>query len=362
MGNERGVEKRDAKAIAGFARIAFTSLLILAFVAVALGATGYSVFLSLACLVPLLVGFLLAWFTYLRARSISRESLRLELERDKLRPVEILRGSVILTLDRPRHMRSLQVRVWGGERTKVTVNYGKSRTTYVQEFAWIDRDLDLVPEGLAASAVVQGGGDAPLPPGTYRYRFEASIPDNAVPSWSGYDARVFSFVRARAYFSRGLDATQDKDFIILHPFSDDEKKPNIFGIEKQKLLSGTQEIQVSLDSRSARQGGTISGRVSISLENPKKVRGVQVQLAEREWATAKGHRSTHVQIRSSHSIPVAGGYVGMLPFILPVPEDVRPSVRGSISNLGHLLRVKLDIKLGTDVFAEDTVVILSRAG
>ena len=52
----------------------------------------------------------------------------------------------------------------------------------------------------------------------------------------------------------------------------------------------------------------------------------------------------------------------MLPFILTVPDDIRPSVGWRISNLGHLIRVKLDIKLGTDVFAEDTVLILPKAG
>ena len=116
---------------------------------------------------------------------------------------------MVLTLDRPRRVRSLQVRVWGGERTKVTVRYGKHSTTFVEESAWIDRDLDLVPEGVASSVADWGQKDTQMPPGTYRYRFEVAIPDNATPCWTGYDARVFAFIRARADFSLGIDAVQE---------------------------------------------------------------------------------------------------------------------------------------------------------
>ena len=345
---------RKAKAVGSrtalVAVVFFFVLLIFGIIAVAWGLAGGSLLLTSICIGPFLVGFLIAMVYYIRTRQVSSETFVLALDADSVRLGDKISGTVALHPTRPIRLRSIEAKIWGGEKTSVTVNYGKQSVTYTQAAPWVDEPLEVVPQGLAATMGFGRPGDEPLPPGEYLHRFEFQIPENAIPSWSGPSAKVRCLVKVRIVIERGLDAVQEAEVRVLPKQKHAERTPWTFG-----PLIG---LQVSLESRELSAGDIIVGRIAMMGTEGKRIRGIRVRLFEEEWAIAKGVQARHRKTLAETDVSVLAQDSNAIPFQLTVPSDTRPSIVGAISSLRHLVQAHADIALGRDTVAEGFVEIM----
>lgn len=221
---------------------------------------------------------------------------------------------------------------------------------YTQEVPWVDKALDLVPQGLAAMGGIQRPEGEPLPPGEYLHRFEFEIPEDAIPSWSGTSAKTRCLVKVRVDIERGLDAIQETELHVLPKRRRPERVPSTFGSERG--------LQVSLESRELGAGGILLGRIVLVGIDAAKVREIRVRFIEQEWAVARGHQAKHRKTLAETVLPAPTQDFQTIPFQLAVPPDARPSISGAISRLQHLVQVHANIALGRDAVAEGPLDIL----
>jgi len=332
----------------------FFGLLIVGIITVAVSPAGGSPILTAICIGPFLTGFLIAAAYYIRTRKVSRETFTLALDADSVRPGDKVSGTIALHPTRPIRLRSIEAKIWGGEKTSVTVSRGDHSVTYTQEDPWVDETLEVAPQGLAATVGLGRPGGEPLPPGEYFHRFEFQIPGNAIPSWSGSSAKVRCLVKVRIVIERGLDAVQEAEVRVLPKLRRAERTPWTFG-----PLIG---LQVTLESRELSAGDVIVGSIAVIGMEGKKIRGIRVRLIEEEWAIAKGCQSRRRKTLAETTVSVQALHSTAIPFQLPIPPDARPSIVGVISSLRYLVQIHADIALGRDTVAEGVIDILPPWG
>ena len=127
------------------------------------------------------------------------------LEKNIYCPGEKVNGSVILRNDKPISARDVTLKIIGLERTSIEVGSGEDSTTY-HSYNYIFEIKDIL------------AGSGELPPGEHRSTFSFKVPENALPSYHGFNVDITYKIHAQVDIPFWFDLKSQKTFYVLyHP-------------------------------------------------------------------------------------------------------------------------------------------------
>ncbi|MBW6519070.1 MAG: hypothetical protein K0A89_11295 [ANME-2 cluster archaeon] len=275
--------------------------------------------------------------------------LEIQLDNNNYLPGNEVSGSLILVVDKATNIRSLNHQVEGKEKTSITVSTGKSSVTYHEENTIIDIKQSFMGEGI-------------VQPGRYSEDFSFLIPEQALPTYEGRNAKISYEVKAWIDIPKHIDIKSRKKFMVksLHKGSG---RPGEAVSQVQNDISYTKRkleptISVKLPFDQYNTGETI--RASVMYTNPirRKIRKVGAELFSKECAQAKRTKSTQKLSVRRFSLPLENIYEGLLSdFQIKIPENYNLSFESSFSNNNVYLRFYLDIRWARDIFVEFPITV-----
>jgi sporulation-control protein spo0M len=280
------------------------------------------------------------------------KKLEIFLEKNVYFPGEEVRGYSVLRLEEELEVRKIKLLIQGLERTSITVSSGKHSHTYIARNYIFDHRGQLAERGI-------------LDAGEHKSDISFKIPEHALPTYSGTNAKVNYMVKVQADVPFWFDVKAQKTFWVIYdparvqastkpismaskhyippgsPLPDDT---GFFDLDKPKP-----GLYVELDRDTYFPGEYIKGKITINNPTDKTIRKVKVLLLSEEYATAQGHsRHTKMQ-KHKHKLEKYDISEGTpFPFSIPVPKNVYSTYNGMYSRLYWKLRLKLDIAFGFD--------------
>ncbi len=345
----------DAARTLRLVTLAFAGILAASLVSVFVGVTFYSPVMSAVCVAPWLVGLLVARGLYRRTARRTAETVRLTIDPGPFRVGSVLTGRVDVHVGPRVRARSLEARIWGGEKTDI-VQGDATNTVHLQaESKWADTVLSLEPEAGSPAVPAKPSSD-PIPPGDYRFRFRYPVSLAAVPTWRGPCAKVRCYVRVTVNL-RGLDAVVEEDVPIRPELRRPGRIPGSFQSREVLRIAPAPTLLVSLENQETIPGGHLRGQVTLAGPGIQDVRGLRVRLQERQVARAGGEVDQRDAMLAEVQIPPPVSAGVPVPFQLTVPAQVRPHAQGRISLLSHMVQVTADLPLARDVTAVGEVIV-----
>lgn len=258
-------------------------------------------------------------------------------------------GSLILVVDKATNIRSLSLQAEGKEKTSITVSTGKSSVTYHEENVIIDIKKSFMDEGI-------------VQPGRYGENFSFSIPEEALPTYEGRNAKISYEVKARVDIPMHFDIKSNKEFIVrsLQKGSGGQIESASHIQTEISYLKRKLEptISVRLDKDHYNAGETF--RVSVMYTNPtrRKIRKIGAELYSKESARAKRNKRTQKLSVRKFSLPLENVYEGLFSdFRIKIPEDYNPSFEGLFSHNKVYLKFYLDMRWARDIFVEVPIAV-----
>lgn len=275
--------------------------------------------------------------------------VELSLDKEYYVPGETLSGVVRLRLDKQTKIRGIYLHTSGVETTAVTVHRGKQTMTYHDYNHIIDYKGTLA-------------GPGEIPAGAYDYRFNAAIPPNALPTYTGRNVTILYAVNVDVDIPFWLDAKQKREFPV---FLDRrtirmDTVPMRFGSPDAMNPSAPGFI-VDLRKGQFFAGEFVQGTLALTGTGNKRIRKANIGLVNSETASAAGHSTGSDSRTCFAEVPLDVAPGVPIPFSLQVPQDVPSTYYGMYSSLRWLLNINLDIAFGFDVAASQELVILNCA-
>lgn len=291
---------------------------------------------------------------FLWAREVSRRFVHVSTTAREYRPGEVVTGSVELHVGRPLDLKSLRVRVWGGERVRMTISVGRFTRTIGADRPVVEERLRLEPQ-VPAAPLDTGGRTSPLPSGIHRYRFAFRIPSDALASWERGGVGVRYFIEAQARVKHWFDAGKEYDITVLPTTRSPRGSPRSFRSEESVDRPA---LHLNVNSDEVVRGDRLSGHVSLHNLGGREVRGVDLRLVEEGWGKVGEHETTPRHVLERLEVTPIGEPRGPLPFTIPVPEGAHLSTSGTITALHQYLEGRADIALGKDVRARGEILVV----
>lgn len=281
--------------------------------------------------------------------------IEIQLDDNDFLPGNEVTGSIVLTVDKPIHMRALNLHVDGKEKTSITVSTGKSAATYHAENRIIDMRQSLMDEG-------------DVQPGRYSEKFRFLIPDGALPSYEGRNSRISYEIKVRADIPRYLDVKAHKIFRVRSQQKESAGPIEATSTHEEKEVSYTKRkvapaITVRLPRDCYNTGETIQASVMYTNPTGRKIRNIGAVLYSREFATAKRIKRTQKLSMKRFLLPMENIYEGIFSnFQIRIPEEYNHSFEGMYSSSTVMLKLYLDIRWARDVYVEFPIHVLTAKG
>ena len=181
---------------------------------------------------------------------------------------ENLEGFVVITCDKPFQANSIRVKFVGREHTKIVVSDGDSSTTYREEKDYCDQSLTLRREG-------------EIEYGETRLPFNFKIPENTLPTYHGTWGNVEYTLEAKIDIPWAFDIVSRGDITVKN-FPRPPKSNPIRAMSDSKEFP---DLQVEMASDVVCIGDEL--RFKVCTSDAVKMRGLKVEVVNREWAKAK---------------------------------------------------------------------------
>ena len=276
-------------------------------------------------------------------------------------PGEYVKGNVILRTDKEIKVRNVRLNIAGRESTSITVSHGKHSHTYREYYTIFEINDLLFGEGV-------------LPPGEHRSDFSFRIPENAPPSYNGFNTKVTYLIKAQADVPLWFDVKTQRTFLVLwNPnLIRYMSKPAAFAtknyfeasqrVEKPRGILGLNKprpsFSVELDGNTYLAGENIKGRIIVKNPTNKTIRKIKVLLRAKEYATALGHTRYLTVEKFKDRIDYEQITEGSLSsFTIPIPRKSRTTFTGMLSRLDWFLEMQLDIAFAFDVKSSQMISI-----
>lgn len=282
------------------------------------------------------------------------KDISIELVKEAYLPGEIIKGTVILDLEKPVKARAVKLRIIGLEETSVEVGSGDDSHTYHEKNYILKNDIILHSP--------MYDDDLELDPGYFAFEFEFRMPEDALPSYRGTNVSVTYNLEARVDVPWWLDIVKKRPIYVFRnrevlrlltapvKFTSDNY---MNGVSKKPCFG------VELAKTGFLAGETVEGTVFLYNMAASKVRKIYIRLLGEEMATARGHRETRMQSKQEIEMPMHDMIEGIAKvFFLQIPNNAPSSYEGMYSNFRWGVFVGLDIPFGFDVKALYAIEVL----
>jgi len=181
---------------------------------------------------------------------------------------ENVEGFVVITCDKPFKANSVGIKFIGREHTRIVVSDGDSSTTYREEKVYCDQTLTLREEG-------------EIEYGETRLPFDFKIPENTLSTYHGTWGNVEYTLEAKIDIPWAFDVVSRGEIDVKN-FSKPPKSNHIREISDSKEFP---DLQVEVASDVVCIGDEL--RFKVCTSDAQKMRGLKVEVVNREWAKAK---------------------------------------------------------------------------
>ena len=297
----------------------------------------------------------------------SMKQLEIFLDKTVYQPGGLIHGTIILRIDKEMKVRYVDFSIIGEEKTRVSVQSGKSSYKYSDSYFVMYVNKTIFGEGI-------------LQPDEYRSDFSIQIPPNALPTYSGINTDVYYKVQAHADVPLWFDVKTKKGFTVLYnpeviramarPISfatDNYMDYSTLGLRVEYQGSGfgkpKPSFSVELDSNTYLAGDNITGRVRVKNPTKKRIRKLDVVLRAKEYASAGGY-SNNITVEKLKSKISFDDLIEDVPtqISIPIPRTVRTGFSGAISRLTWYLELNLDVAYAFDVKTSQELAIYQWQG
>jgi hypothetical protein len=280
--------------------------------------------------------------------------ISIELTKDAYVPGEIIKGNIILDVEKTVKARAVKLRIIGLEKTSVTVGSGDDRRTYHERNYILKNDIILHSPMYDKSLE--------LNPGNYAFRFEFIMPENALPSYHGTNVFVSYHLEARVDVPWWLDVVEKKPIFVFRNRDALRLLTAPVKFTSDNFLNGVSKkpcFGVELTKVGFLAGETVQGTIAMYNMAASKIRKIYIRLLGEELATARGHHDTTIQSKQEIEIPMYDMMEGVAKvFFLQIPNNAPSSYEGMYSNFRWGVEVGLDIPFGFDVKAVHPIEVL----
>lgn len=296
---------------------------------------------------------------------------------------EEVSGIVHASLDKPISQRGAAIHLIGKERTEISyqqaVQPGHTQQTgigaviqgYQRTGQPTSTQQTRTETAVQESEFLHQEYPIPLPvdekgkfsPGEHAAPFKFMLQQGLPASYAGRHARIQYLVEAKIDVPMGMDVRQSSQFTVasanLQPlqsgpvtaYSDSWGNPQSAG------------ISFTIERSQYGKGEVVSGKCSFRNPSSKDLRKIDIHLRWVETASAQNQRATTEVIRQDSQIPVGGRVLqGETPFSINVPGQAPPTYEATLSNVRCILSASMDIAMGLDVAASQTISIVENAG
>jgi hypothetical protein len=283
------------------------------------------------------------------------------LEKNIYCPGERVHGTVILRNDKPISARDVTLKITGLEKTSIEVGDDDDSWTY-HSYNHIFEITDIL------------AGSGELPPGEHRSTFSFKVPENAIPSYRGFNVDITYIVLAHVDIPFWFDLKTQKTFYVLYRLDNIRSwaKPVSFAspdFYTEDSICSTDiglfgpkgpkpSFLIELDKDTFLAGEDITGKITIKNKSDKTIRKVKLLLRAKEYAWADGYSRYLTKEKFKFRIEMYNISEGSpSPFKITIPRNVKSSFKGMYSRLDWFLEAQLDIAFGFDVKAKQKIAI-----
>ncbi|HXX94712.1 MAG TPA: hypothetical protein VEN81_13845 [Planctomycetota bacterium] len=289
-------------------------------------------------------------------------SLQILLGETSYTPGENIRGTVELVLDRPLRTRGVRLYLSGSEVTEITIRRGmgrdERRVTYDSTRTILNEGLILFGEDRVGTLQAMketlkslaGSLDSPiLPAGRHRYPFEFTLPNDALPTWSGPHARVAYTIWAVVDVPAGKDLRFDGTLYVIAPESWSIIPQRVSERHVPGGLLGFFQADVSMEFEfggcALRWRERLEGKLRIRNRSRKAIRGATISLLAVEHAEANGYvrDSTRTVLSGFFRTPNPSADRHEVTFGFVLDPPLAP-FQGASSRVVYWLQAEVDVK------------------
>jgi hypothetical protein len=293
-------------------------------------------------------------------------ALQVLLEQQSYTAGETVRGTVELLLAKPLKTRGVRIYLTGSEETWIRVSRGigenETTTTYRSSRTIVNQGLTLFGGnpvgplqalGETLESVARSLPYPLLPAGRHRYPFQLTLPEDALPTWSGEHAKVAYSIQAEVDVPVGRDLRFDGILYVIAP----DTWSIIPARRSERHLPGgllgafQADVSMEFEFRGCplRWKERLEGKLRIRNRSQKKIRAATISLLSVESAEANGHtRDTTTTVLSGFfktPDPSAPEHEIRFGFVL---DPVLTPFQGASSRVVYWLEAELDVKFASD--------------
>jgi hypothetical protein len=296
---------------------------------------------------------------------------------------EEVSGIVHASLDKPISQRSASIHLIGKERTEITyqqpVQQGgtqqRSIGSVIQGYQRIGQPSSTqqthTQTAVQESEFLHQEYPMPLPvdgngkfsPGEHAAPFKFVLQQGLPASYVGRHARVIYLLEAKIDVPMGIDVRQSAQFNVVSSVSQTFQSGPVSAYSNSWGNPQSTGISFTIDKGQYGRGEIISGKCLFRNPSSKDLRKIDINLKWVEMASAQNQRTTTEVMRQNFQVPVGGkAFQGETPFSINLPGQVPLTYEGRLSNVRCFLTASMDIAMGLDVAATQTIGIVEGTG
>jgi hypothetical protein len=200
-------------------------------------------------------------------------------------------------------------------------------------------------------------------PGEHAVPFKFMLQQGLPATYLGRHARIQYLIEGKIDVPMGLDVRQSSPFNVASANPQPYQSGPVSAYSDSWGNPQSTGISFTLDRRQYGRGEVVSGMCSFRNPSSKDLRKIDIHLRWVETASAQNQRTTTEVFRQDFQVPVGGrAFQGETPFSINVPGQAPPTYEASLSNVRCILSASMDISMGLDVAASQTISIVENTG
>jgi hypothetical protein len=161
----------------------------------------------------------------------------------------------------------------------------------------------------------------------------------------------------------GIDVRQSSQFNVVSSISQPLQSGPISAYSNSWGNPQSTGISFTIDKGQYGRGEIVSGKLLFRNPSSKDLRKIDINLKWIEMASAQNQRTTTEVLRQDFQVPVGGrAFQGETPFSINIPGQAPPTYEARLSNVRCYLTASMDIAMGLDVAATQTIGIVEGTG
>jgi hypothetical protein len=193
----------------------------------------------------------------------------------------------------------------------------------------------------------------------FRFVLQQGLP----PTYQGAHARIQYLIEAKIDVPMGVDVRQESQFSVVSPGQQPYQSAPLNAYSNSWGNQQSAGISFTIDRGQYGRGEVVSGKCLFRNPSSKDLRKIDIALRWVESAIAQNQRSTIDVMKQVFQVPVGGrAFQGEAPFSINVPGQAPPTYEGRLSNVRCFVSVSMDIAMGLDVTASQTISIVESSG